>query len=81
MLRWNLISLLVRIKETRLIPHLMGMGPVEQNLYYGDQGKLDGLLLPDLVFKLLSDHRTFLRLQDGNQFDKKTRAGTHYSGQ
>lgn len=33
MLGWNSIRLLVRIKETRLIPGLMGMGQVEQNLH------------------------------------------------
>lgn len=35
MLGWNAIRLLVRIKETRLIPGLMGMGQVEHNLHYG----------------------------------------------
>lgn len=33
MLGWNSIGLLVRIKETGLIPVLMGTGQVEQNLW------------------------------------------------
>lgn len=37
MLGGNSIRLLVRIKETRLIPGLMGMGQVEQNLHYGPE--------------------------------------------
>lgn len=33
MLSWNSIGLLVRIKETGLIPVLMGTGQVERNLW------------------------------------------------
>lgn len=60
MLGWNSIRLLVRIKETRLIPGLMGMGQVEQNLHYGLE-EIRGTAIC-LTFFSNFDHRTFLRL-------------------
>lgn len=51
MLGWNSIRILVRIKETRLIPGLMRMGQVEQNLHYGPE-EIRDCYLPDLLFKL-----------------------------
>lgn len=69
MLGWNSIHLLVRIKKTRLIPGLMGMGQVEQNLYYGSEEIRETAIC--LTFFSNFDHRTFLRLQDGNSTRKQ----------
>lgn len=67
MLGWNSIRLLVRIKETRLIPGLMGMGQVEQNLHFGPE-EIRGTAIC-LTFFL--SYRIFFTLQDGNSTRKQ----------
>lgn len=67
MLGWNSIRLLVRIKETRLIPGLMGMGQVEQNLHLSPE-EIRGTAI---CLTFFSSYRTFLTQQDGNSTRKQ----------
>lgn len=74
MLGGNSIRLLVRIKETRLIPGLMGMGQVEQNLHYGPE-EIRGTAI---CLTFFSSYRTFLPQATRWQFNKKTGTGNCY---
>jgi hypothetical protein len=76
MLGWISIRLLVRIKETRLMPGLMGMGQVEQNLHHGPE-EIRGTAI---CLTFFSGYKVFLRLQDGTS-TKKPRTGTCYGRQ
>lgn len=79
MLGWNSISLLVRIKETGLIPVLMGKGQMEQNLWLWLPEEIEGVcicltFLPNFIF---SKYRTFLGVEDNNSTRKQGAGQVH----
>lgn len=72
MLGWNSIGLLVRIKETGLIPDLMGTGHEEQNLWLWLPEEIQGVCTC-LTFLPAYFKQTQNLSQSRRQLNKKTR--------